>query len=214
MSRLVFTFVRSFCYRGKLRHFTFSQFSDLNPVAAFFSSCSWLPCTRKIQSRFSLLARKMSANNVQALFACSRCFSRHPFEDLSPGQQLCKVCYHHWWFITGCPLIFPTINICISFYDTLRSYNIENYALSRYRRNICMYIMYCDTNQSWCIINREKMKSNTSYFVIGKFIVHPNRILKPRQMIAFIMYKWCVNTAESFGNIIFKARLFLGISDA
>lgn len=34
---------------------------------------------------------KMSVNNVQALFACSRCFSRHPFEDLSPGQQLCKV---------------------------------------------------------------------------------------------------------------------------
>lgn len=35
--------------------------------------------------------RTMSANNVQALFACSRCFSRHPFEELSPGQQLCKV---------------------------------------------------------------------------------------------------------------------------
>jgi hypothetical protein len=26
------------------------------------------------------------------LFACSRCFSRHPFEDLSAGQQLCKEC--------------------------------------------------------------------------------------------------------------------------
>ena len=26
------------------------------------------------------------------LFACSRCFSRHPFEELSPGQQLCKEC--------------------------------------------------------------------------------------------------------------------------
>ncbi|CAG9858284.1 unnamed protein product [Phyllotreta striolata] len=26
------------------------------------------------------------------LFACSRCFARHPFEDLSPGQQLCKEC--------------------------------------------------------------------------------------------------------------------------
>lgn len=25
------------------------------------------------------------------LFACSKCFSRHPFEELSPGQQLCKV---------------------------------------------------------------------------------------------------------------------------
>ncbi|KAL2736632.1 protein FAM76A isoform X1 [Vespula maculifrons] len=34
----------------------------------------------------------MSTNNVQALFACSRCFSRHPFEELSPGQQLCKEC--------------------------------------------------------------------------------------------------------------------------
>lgn len=25
------------------------------------------------------------------LFACSKCFSRHPFEELSTGQQLCKV---------------------------------------------------------------------------------------------------------------------------
>ncbi|KAJ6636321.1 Protein FAM76A [Pseudolycoriella hygida] len=26
------------------------------------------------------------------LFACSKCFSRHPFEELSSGQQLCKEC--------------------------------------------------------------------------------------------------------------------------
>ncbi|XP_004526965.1 protein FAM76A [Ceratitis capitata] len=26
------------------------------------------------------------------LFACSKCFSRHPFEELSAGQQLCKNC--------------------------------------------------------------------------------------------------------------------------
>ncbi|KAK9872883.1 hypothetical protein WA026_020237 [Henosepilachna vigintioctopunctata] len=26
------------------------------------------------------------------LFACSRCFARHPFEELSSGQQLCKEC--------------------------------------------------------------------------------------------------------------------------
>lgn len=26
-----------------------------------------------------------------ALFACTRCNSRHPFEELSQGQQLCKV---------------------------------------------------------------------------------------------------------------------------
>ncbi|GLH06960.1 hypothetical protein R5R35_007668 [Gryllus longicercus] len=29
---------------------------------------------------------------MSALFACSRCFSRHPFEELSAGQQLCKEC--------------------------------------------------------------------------------------------------------------------------
>ncbi|XP_043266536.1 protein FAM76A [Venturia canescens] len=34
----------------------------------------------------------MSSNNAKALFACSGCFSRHPFEELSPGQQLCKEC--------------------------------------------------------------------------------------------------------------------------
>lgn len=33
------------------------------------------------------------------LFACSRCYSRHPFEELSSGQQLCKVrfyLHHHF----------------------------------------------------------------------------------------------------------------------
>jgi len=44
-----------------------------------------------IQTSIAGKPTKMSVNNVQALFACSRCFSRHPFEDLSPGQQLCKV---------------------------------------------------------------------------------------------------------------------------
>nr|CAD7444024.1 unnamed protein product [Timema bartmani]CAD7458953.1 unnamed protein product [Timema tahoe] len=29
---------------------------------------------------------------MSALFACSKCFSRHPFEELSAGQQLCKEC--------------------------------------------------------------------------------------------------------------------------
>lgn len=29
--------------------------------------------------------------SAPVLFACSRCFSRHPFEELSAGQQLCKV---------------------------------------------------------------------------------------------------------------------------
>lgn len=28
----------------------------------------------------------------KVLFACSKCFSRHPFEELSSGQQLCKNC--------------------------------------------------------------------------------------------------------------------------
>lgn len=34
----------------------------------------------------------MSSASSTALFACSRCFSRHPFEELSPGEQLCKEC--------------------------------------------------------------------------------------------------------------------------
>jgi len=31
-------------------------------------------------------------SNQAMLFACSKCFSRHPFEELSQGQQLCKEC--------------------------------------------------------------------------------------------------------------------------
>ncbi|CAH2242193.1 protein FAM76A isoform X2 [Pararge aegeria] len=34
----------------------------------------------------------MNSAASTALFACSRCFSRHPFEELSPGEQLCKEC--------------------------------------------------------------------------------------------------------------------------
>ncbi|CAL8108674.1 unnamed protein product [Orchesella dallaii] len=33
-----------------------------------------------------------SNSNSTLLFACSRCYSRHPFEELSAGQQLCKKC--------------------------------------------------------------------------------------------------------------------------
>ena len=28
---------------------------------------------------------------AEALFACTKCNSRHPFDELSQGQQLCKV---------------------------------------------------------------------------------------------------------------------------
>jgi len=34
----------------------------------------------------------MSSGKEVALFACSKCFTRHPFEELSQGQQLCKKC--------------------------------------------------------------------------------------------------------------------------
>ncbi|KAL7738848.1 hypothetical protein ACLKA6_016753 [Drosophila palustris] len=30
--------------------------------------------------------------SAEVLFACSKCFARHPYEELSSGQQLCKVC--------------------------------------------------------------------------------------------------------------------------
>ncbi|XP_054163505.1 protein FAM76B-like [Oppia nitens] len=33
-----------------------------------------------------------SQSSSEALFACTRCNSRHPFEELSQGQQLCKEC--------------------------------------------------------------------------------------------------------------------------
>lgn len=34
----------------------------------------------------------MSNSTSTPSFACSRCFARHPFEELSPGEQLCKEC--------------------------------------------------------------------------------------------------------------------------
>ncbi|KAL1455685.1 hypothetical protein WDU94_009763 [Cyamophila willieti] len=38
----------------------------------------------------------MSSERSSMLFACSKCFSRHPFEELSAGQQLCKECRGHY----------------------------------------------------------------------------------------------------------------------
>ena len=34
---------------------------------------------------------------MEALFACARCHSRHPFEELSSGDQLCKVSVNKVW---------------------------------------------------------------------------------------------------------------------
>lgn len=34
------------------------------------------------------------SNSKVALFACTKCNSRHPFDELSQGQQLCKVSDH------------------------------------------------------------------------------------------------------------------------
>ncbi len=54
-------------------------------------------CVEKRSPTGSVNVMKMAtaASNAGAskplLFACSKCFSRHPFEELSQGQQLCKV---------------------------------------------------------------------------------------------------------------------------
>ncbi|CAD7082177.1 unnamed protein product [Hermetia illucens] len=45
--------------------------------------------------------------STKVLFACSKCFSRHPFEELSAGQQLCKDC-------RGAPQSLAKCNYCRS----------------------------------------------------------------------------------------------------
>ena len=39
----------------------------------------------------SAVATATAPKAAAALFACSKCYTRHPFEELSTGQQLCKV---------------------------------------------------------------------------------------------------------------------------
>ena len=39
----------------------------------------------------SAVAAAPAPKAAAALFACSKCYTRHPFEELSTGQQLCKV---------------------------------------------------------------------------------------------------------------------------
>lgn len=48
-----------------------------------------------VQQKFLILIT-MSNTASTPLFACSRCFSRHPFEELSTGEQLCKVRNFDW----------------------------------------------------------------------------------------------------------------------
>uniref|UniRef100_A0A0K8TH31 Protein FAM76A n=2 Tax=Lygus hesperus TaxID=30085 RepID=A0A0K8TH31_LYGHE len=47
-----------------------------------------------------------------ALFACSKCFTKHPFEELSSGQQLCKDCRGSFPFVkcTYCRSEFQQTN--------------------------------------------------------------------------------------------------------
>jgi hypothetical protein len=57
----------------------------------------------------SALAASASApGGGSILFACSRCYSRHPFEELSPGQQLCKVTFT----LKQCHLLENDANNC------------------------------------------------------------------------------------------------------
>ncbi|KAK9512616.1 hypothetical protein O3M35_001002 [Rhynocoris fuscipes] len=52
------------------------------------------------------------SNNSTALFACSKCFTKHPFEELSSGQQLCKDCRGAFPFVkcTYCRSEFQQTN--------------------------------------------------------------------------------------------------------
>lgn len=56
-------------------------------IAAATSSV--LPCQNIISS--SSTTTMSTANNTMALYACTRCNSRYPFDDLSDGEMLCKV---------------------------------------------------------------------------------------------------------------------------
>ena len=58
------------------------------------SECEWCGAVRVtivIKSFKPVIVRVRACDMADMLFACSRCFSRHPFEELSQGQQLCKV---------------------------------------------------------------------------------------------------------------------------
>ena len=46
---------------------------------------------RGLRKSAAVELRMSSVKEASALFACSKCFTRHPFEELSQGQQLCKV---------------------------------------------------------------------------------------------------------------------------
>ena len=55
-------------------------------------SCFRVRFTNLDLRRSSSISVHMSGS-TEALFACTKCNSRHPFDELSQGQQLCKVTY-------------------------------------------------------------------------------------------------------------------------
>lgn len=86
----------------------------------------------------------MSAS-APALFACSKCFSRHPFEDLSPGQQLCKVSF---WSIF--------VRLCV-----MRTYSVQKIALLcfffTFGELIYRIVKYLNVIKCICRSNRQNM---------------------------------------------------------
>ena len=54
-------------------------------------------------------------SSTTALFACSQCFTRHPFEELSPGQQLCKVRVKDSFANVSVNLVFEIFKLLLGF---------------------------------------------------------------------------------------------------
>lgn len=47
---------------------------------------------------------------TSALYACTKCNQRYPFEELSQGQQLCKVCWGGEVYVCVVPQVRCSIN--------------------------------------------------------------------------------------------------------
>ncbi len=85
-----------------LKFFSFeerrTQTSFLRPVCVVNCCITSETATRKVTSAPAVSIPSdrsyrgwQKMNKSEILYACSRCFTRHPFEELSQGQQLCKV---------------------------------------------------------------------------------------------------------------------------
>ena len=110
------------------------------------------PQISRLRKRVAVELRMSSAKEASALFACSKCFTRHPFEELSQGQQLCKVStilLKIFWFmifLENLAGVWKICKFCLQIH--LRRTNCTNWQLCNGTNGSAETASFCKSTKS------------------------------------------------------------------